>query len=78
VRGVRMRRMNAQADGELQQLKRKLWRIGVIAGTLEQKLSDRILMQDRKLREEVIRDGLRELFAEVALPPGRRKKNQRA
>lgn len=69
-----MRPMSKQPESEVVLLKRKLWRIGVLADALEQKL---YIMRDPMLREEAIRIGMREILTEIARPPGRQKQPRR-
>ncbi len=68
--------MSAQPESEVALLKRKLWRIGVIADALEGKLSNPLLKEDRDLRDEIISGGLKELLAEITRPPGRQERGQ--
>jgi hypothetical protein len=69
--------MSGQPESEVTLLKRKLWRIAVLADALELKLSNPLLKQDMVLRDEIIKGGLRELLAEITRAPGRQKMAKR-
>jgi hypothetical protein len=67
--------MSEQAAEELEALKRKLWRAGLLAKGIKERLRN---VRDARLREQVVKDGLNELLDELSKPLGRQKKQKRA